>query len=166
MTSAQAAKLIRKLTEEKELLLSEEKESREFIAAIQEDVETVRPAYNFSSMQEKIAALDQKIRAVKHALNIFNTTQTVLGFNMTIDEMLIYLPQLRTQKEKLEKMAKRLEKKRITSDYGRSGNLIEYSYANYNIEEVRKKLEEVSDELSRAQTALDVVNNQVEVPTL
>lgn len=158
-TSAQAAKLIRKLNEEKDLLLTEEKENREFTAALQEDVESVRPPYDFLAMQEAVAAIDAKIRRAKHTINVFNTTHEVPGFNMTIDAMLVYLPQLKETKEKLIKMAKRPEKRRSGNGYG-SGGIIDYTYANYDIAKVKERLAEVTDELSRAQTALDLINSQ------
>ena len=50
LTSAQAAKLMRRLKEEKELLDAEEKSSKQFVVAIQEDAEAVRPAYDFHAM--------------------------------------------------------------------------------------------------------------------
>ena len=45
LTSARAAKLLRRMKEEKDLLNAEEKSSKQFVVAIQEDVEAVRPAY-------------------------------------------------------------------------------------------------------------------------
>ena len=53
LTSAQAAKLMRRMKEEKDLLNAEEKSSKQFVVAIQEDVEAVRPAYDFHAMQQR-----------------------------------------------------------------------------------------------------------------
>ena len=159
LTSAQAAKLMRRLKEEKELLNVEEKSSREFVVAIQEDVEAVRPVYNFQAMQDRFVALDKRMRKLKHAINVFNTTHIVDGFDMTIDEMLVYLPQLGKRKEVLTQMSKMLPRQRKENEY-RSTPTIEYIYANYDIAEAKQELEMVSDLYSRAQTALDVVNNR------
>ena len=68
-------------------IIAEEKESRSFIAAIQENLEDARPLYDFSATQKKLDALDRRIRTVKHAVNIFNTTHMVPDFDMTIDEV-------------------------------------------------------------------------------
>lgn len=159
-TSSEAAKLLRKLNEEQASLLDLEERSREFNAALGEDVESVRPAYDYGSVQRQLAELEEKIRIVKHAVNCFNTTQMVPGFDMTIDQMLVYLPQLTARKAKLTAMCQRLPKQR---ENGRafSGQpaLIDYSYANYDIEAVRLDCQQVADELARAQTALDLVNN-------
>ena len=96
------------------------------------------------------------MRKLKHAINVFNSTHIVDGFDMTIDEMLVYLPQLGTRKEMLTQMSKMLPRQRKDRDYNSSNN-IEYVYANYDIGD---ELERVSDLYSRAQTALDTVNNR------
>lgn len=45
ITSAMAAKHLKKLNDQRDSLLSMEKKTKVFPAAIQEDLETVRPAY-------------------------------------------------------------------------------------------------------------------------
>ena len=63
-------------------------------------------------------------------------------------------------------MASRLPRERMAA-YGRSSsNIIEYSYANFDIAQAQADYEKVSEELARLQTALDVVNNteQLELP--
>ena len=72
-TSAEAAKLLRKLNEEVENLEAQEAKRREFNAAIGEDIETVRPAYDYADTQRKLKDLEKKIRMVKHTLNCFNS---------------------------------------------------------------------------------------------
>ncbi len=160
-TSAEAAKLLRKLNEEKTALELKEEKSNIFVAAVGEDIESVRPAYDYEGTQEALIELDRKIRVVKHAINTFNIQQMVDGFDMTIDQMLIYIPQLTARKRKLSMMKDRLPKQREDADgFGRaSSNVIDYSYANYDISVVEKECSAVADELSKAQTALDVVNN-------
>lgn len=159
-TSAEANKLLKKLNEEYNALLAKETRSREFRAAISEDIESVRPHYDYSEVQMRLAELEEKIRKVKHAINCFNTTQLVDGFNMTIDEMLVYIPQLTRRKAKLSEMTSRMPKERVYEEFGRQSNIIDYTYANYNIDHVEQDLETTTDELSRAQLALDTVNQR------
>ena len=52
MTSAQAAKELRKLNDQHEALLAMENKVRWFTAAIQEDIESVRPAYDYTARRE------------------------------------------------------------------------------------------------------------------
>ena len=111
-SSAEAAKLLRKLNEEVENLEDQEVKRREFNAALGEDVETVRPAYDYADTQRKLKELQAKIRTVKHALNCFNSTTEVPGFDMTIDQLLVYIPQLSRRKQKLAMMSSCLPKER------------------------------------------------------
>ena len=159
-TSAEAAKLLKKLNDEQTQLKVKEGRVRSFVAAVEEDLESVRPAYNYTEVQERLCRLEAQVRALKHAINTFNLTTEVPGFNMTIDQMLVYIPQLNERKQKLTGMAGALPKERENSAGHLVGkSLIEYRYTNYDVAQAQADLEAVSDELARAQTALDVVNN-------
>ena len=158
LTSAQAAKLLRKLNDEYNAILNREEMSRSFNAAMGEDPETVRPEYDYTKTQNELDALEKKIRKLKHAINAFNISHTVPGYDMTVDEMLVYIPQLTKRKEKLADMRSKLPKARVEERYGRSSNIIDYVYTNYDINAVKSDYEKVSDELSKAQLALDEIN--------
>ena len=108
--------------------------------------------------------MEQKIRRVKHAINVFNTTHTVPGFDLTIDEMLVLIPQLTKRKNKLAEMKEKLPKTREQT-YGKS-NIVDYRYINYDSNEAASEYEKAAELLSRAQTALDTVNNTetLEIP--
>ena len=159
-TSAEANKLLKKLNDEYAALLDKETRSRDFRAAMGEDVASVRPVYDYAETQARLAALEEKIRRLKHAINCFNMTHFVDGFEMTIDEMLVYIPQLTRRKNKLLEMKSRLPKERIEEQYGRQSNIIDYRYANYDIAAVEADYDKTVDELSRAQLALDAINGR------
>ena len=147
-TSAEANKLLKKLNDEYAALLDREKRSREFRAAMGEDIESVRPAYHYGEMQQRLAEMEQTIRSLKHAINRFNVTHQVDGFDMTIDEMLVYIPQLTKRKEKLREMRAKLPKERIEEQYGRQSNIIDYAYTNYDLAEVEADYAKATDELT------------------
>jgi hypothetical protein len=155
-TSAQANKLLKKPNDEYSALLDKEQRSRDFRAAMGEDIESVRPAYDYAKTQARLEELEGTIRGLKHAINCFNTTQVVDGFGITIDEMLVYIPQLTKRLE----MKSRLPKERVEEQYGRQSNIIDYTYTNYDLAAVEADYEKTSDELSRAQLALDTVNQR------
>lgn len=111
-TSSEANKLLRRLTEERDALLVKELKSSTFLAAMGEDVDSVRPDYDYAQTQKELEELDRKIRMVKHAINGFNVSHEVQGFDMTIDQMLVYIPQLTSKKKKLSNMKSRLPKQR------------------------------------------------------
>ncbi len=97
--------------------------------------------------------IDEQIRLLKHAMNQFNISTEVPGCGMTIDQILVYIPQLTARKQKFEGLASRLPRQRKV-DYGRRAtNNIEYEYANYDVEKVREDLAALSDELAKTQTA-------------
>lgn len=161
-TCAEAAKVLRRLNEELNVARSRENKSCRFTAALDEDLESARPVYDYAKEQELQKELEGKIRVVKHAINRFNMVTVIPEFSMTIDEMLVYIPQLTAQKRKLTQMATYLPKERASSSsYG--SKIIEYTYTNYEIAAAEKDLAKVTDELARAQTALDRVNNQIEM---
>ncbi len=157
-TSAQASKLLRKLSDEYNALLDKEKRSREFHAAMGEAVESVRPEYDYEKTQDELNKLENKIRKLKHAIHQFNITHRVPDFDMTIDEMLIYIPQLTRKKDKLAEMKSKLPKARVEERLGRMSNIIDYIHINYDLSTVEADYNKVSDELSKAQIALDIVN--------
>ena len=158
VTSAQAAKLLKKWSEDLSAAEDREKKSSVFNAALGEDVESVRPSYDFTETQTEISALEGKIRRLKHAINIFNTTHTVPEFGMTIDEMLVYIPQLTKRKNKLGEMRAALPKKRVEV-WGGNRGVIDYAYANYDPAVVSTEYDKVTETLSQAQLALDRVNS-------
>ena len=155
-TSAEAAKLLRSLNEEHDTLLYRENQSKSFVAAHSEDIESVRPEYDYESTQQMLEETERKIRVVKHAINLFNATHKVPGFDMTIDEILVFIPQLSARKSRLAQLAGVLPKSRERG--GMQSNIIDYRYANYDVNKAGVDAKKASDLLAKAQTALDVVN--------
>lgn len=160
VTSAQANKLLKQLAAEKSVLITNEQQSSEFVAAIQENIEDARPAYDFNETQAKIKVIDAQVREIKHAVNQFNISTVVPEAGMTIDEVLVYIPQLTALKNKFEKMSKVLPKSR-RCDYAARSNIIEYQYANYDVEQARAEYTCVDEELTKIQLALDKINTTV-----
>lgn len=161
MTSAQAAKLLRQWNESLKALQRREENTKTFLASLGEDLESVRPEYDYTAMQAEQAAIEANIRKLKHTLNVFNTTTVIPEFEMTIDQMLIYLPQLTNRLEKLSRMKELLPKQRENALYSRNAAIIDYRYANYDIQTVEKDYEVLAETLAKAQTALDYINNTV-----
>lgn len=161
VTSSQASKLLKKLLEEKELLLADERQSCVFNASLGEDVESVRPAYDYARTRSALLALNEKIRLVKHAINRFNVSQTVGETGMTVDQVLVAIPQLTQRRAVLYEMQSRLPKQRANVGGIGSNTVIDYRYTNYSVEEVKADYARVSDELRALQTALDLVNTTV-----
>ncbi len=158
-TSAEANKLLKKLNDTYQALLYEEEQSSTFLAAMGEEPETLRPDYDYSEMQVKLKELERKIMAVKHAINLFNTTHTLEGFGLTIDQALVYMPLLSSRVKKLAEMKARLPKAREKQERYSGVNIIDYRYINYDRSTAADDYEKAFDELCRLQTALDAANN-------
>jgi len=162
VTSAEANKLLKRLQDEYRSIANLEAQSMSFVAAVGEDIETVRPEYDFAATDKALEELNLKIRTIKHAVNLFNTTHTVPGFDVTVDEMLVLLPQMNQKLIKLASMKNTLPKTRANDGYrSSSGSIIEYKYANYDIAEVKAEYDRLSEEVAAAQLALDTLNTTV-----
>ena len=162
VTSAQANKILKKIMEEYEALKLRESQTKDFLASINENPDSIRPKYDFLATQDALEDYEKKIRKMKHAINVFNSTTMVEGFDITVDEMLILIPQLTKAKAKLFEMKSRLPKMREEQTRYMPNSIIDYRYTNYDVEEVARKYKEVSETLSNAQLALDNVNSSVE----
>ena len=158
-TPAEANKLVKKIEVAIGRLLIKEDKSATFNAASGEDVESLRPQYSFEETQAEMESLYEKLRKVKHAINVFNTTHELPGFDgVTIDQALVYIPQLKTRASKLKVMADRLPKERCDA-YTLRSNIIDYEYANYDIDAATEAYNEYLDKLAAMQLALDTVNS-------
>lgn len=159
VTSAQANKLLNKLRDDLAYITTKEAQSRVFNAAVGEDTEAVRPRYDYDKTQATIDELDAKVRKVKHAINVFNTTTIIPEQGITIDEALVLIPQLTRKKSKLNDMKSRLPRTRVNNFRGSS--IIDYEIVNYDISAVEEDYDAVVEQLSALQTALDLVNGTV-----
>ena len=160
ITSAEANKMIRQLRDQYRLLYTQESNVVSFVAATTENIEDVRPAYDYVETAAQYDEIDRKVRKIKHALNIFNSTTVVDGFDMTIDEMLVFLPQTNDRLNKLEKMLSKPAKSRAENT-GRTA-IIEYEYLKYDLDRIQEDYDNLVNKRNRALTALDVVNNTVQ----
>ena len=157
-TSAEAGKMVKKLEVEIRKVLLEEEKSSVFNAASTENPEELRPEYDFKKTQKKLEALQEMLRKTKHAINEFNVSHSLPGFDgLTVDQALVYIPMLTERKKTLFYMSTRLPRERVGSRFG-SGNIIDYAISNFDKKEAEEKYEEVSELLSKMQLALDTVN--------
>jgi len=163
MTSAYANKLLRKLSEDKNYLLTKENEGQTYVAAL--DEEPLIPEYDYSEVASSIAAIDEKIINIKHAINLSNATNLVDvgGSKYSVDMILVRMAQLNKRKEVLDKMRKRQPKARINSGLLISKKTApEYQYINYDLELVKAEYDRIDAEISAMQLALDKYNQTVE----
>lgn len=157
VTSAEANKKLKQLREEEHTLLTNAKKSATFSAAAGEDVESLRPEFDYDKFINNWTRIETEIRTLKHKINEFNIKTKVPGFDMTIDQMLVYIPYLTSIKLETSEMMSRLPKERKDSRYN-SSPIIDYIITNYPIEKAKETFDWATEELSKAQLALDTVN--------
>lgn len=108
-------------------------------------------------MQKQIEELEAAARSIKHQINTFNITHTLPGFDdLTIDQALVYIPQMTHRVNKLQDVAASLPKERIDN---MRNTFVDYNVANYDIGAAEKAYEDAQDLLAELQLALDSVNN-------
>jgi hypothetical protein len=163
MTSAFANKMLKSLEEDKAFWVNKEAASSTYVAAINE--EPVVPEYDYAEVAATIAALDEKIAMIKHALNVTNATAKVPvdDTEMSIDTILIKMAQLNKRKAVLDQMRKQLPKAREEQHSYMSRNSVpEYRYINYDLELIKQEYETVSRTIMEMQMALDKYNQTVQ----
>lgn len=159
MTSAQANKKLKQMNAELSLLIRTEQQSCVFRAAVGENIDEIRPEYDYHHTQLAIDTLSRKIRKLKHSVSVFNTITEIPGQHCTIDEALVKIPQLTQKANKLAKMQSRLPRERADDNY--RSNIIEYVITNYDKNDAAMDYQNTQEELAELQTALDTVNNTV-----
>ena len=151
---------INALKEELKDLEEYEKKSSSFFVNLGQDKESLRPSYDFEETQKRYLELTQEVIKLKHTLNVFNTSTIVPDFNMTVDQMLVYLPMLRERKQTLQKM-------KDEPMCGHSSSItyrgVRYTYSNYSVKKVTEDYRRIADEYAKAHTALDLVNATGEI---
>ena len=163
MTSAYANKMLKKLSDDKAYILSNEADASTYTATVEE--EPVIPEYDYEKTARDLEEIDEKTVRIKHAINLANATNliTVGDRQMNADMILVRMAQLNNRLEKLDRMRKRLPKERVESLYSRKASTLpEYNYANYDIEQARKDYEAMSKTVLDMQMALDKYNQTVE----
>ena len=157
-TSTEANKLLKSIQGRIIDIKRKEDLTSSFRVAAGEDVESLRPQYDFAATQAKLDSLEEKARIVKHAINSFNLTHTLPGFEgLTIDQALVLIPQVMDRISKLRNMAGVLPKQRVSDRYS-SANFVDYQVSNYDIEEVEQAYVEAKELLASLHLALDTVN--------
>lgn len=140
----------------KSFYISLEDTANVYILAEGEEIE--KPDYDYEQVNGEIAKLDYKVRKIRHAINIFNATTVLEGLNITIDEALVMMAQLNNRKNKLDCMRRRLPKERVNPMVSRAKSYVEYEYANYDINKVKVDYQQISEEITKIQLALDMCN--------
>lgn len=158
-TSASANKLIKLLEDKKAYLLHTEANNSTYVLA--EDEKNDIPEFDFVEFNRNLDEINHKIKTLKHALNVFNST-TVLPLGITIDEALVEMAQLNNKLSRLDCMRKAKTKTRLSGYSAARRDIAEYQYLNYEPMDVQKVYEDNLNRVQQIQLALDKENQTIE----
>lgn len=160
VTSAYANKMLKKLNEDKDFYRAKERDGYLYVVAV--DEEPVVPEYDYKEVADSIAAIDDKIVRIKHAINVVNVTSVidVNGEAMTVDSILVKMAQLNKRKDILDDMRKRQAKSRV--NVGGYNKIVEYQYINYDLKVVNAEYDKIDAQIAAMQIALDKFNQTFE----
>ena len=151
MTINEIGKRIGDLKTERERLIGKDKKLRVFRASEFEDLEKLRPDYDYEGLQCELDRVEKEIRNLTAKAISILTTQKVNEFHdMTVLDLLLYLNDLKEKDERLYEMTTHLERERHASPH-----LLEYEYINYDISKVEEGLRKTREELEKVRTFLD-----------
>lgn len=165
LTSAQAHKLLKKLEEDKNLIIENEIRNRICSSTIEKSTNKVifsnKTEYSFSETEKELQKVISDIVKLRHAINVVNTTveiATEYG-NMTVDQILVMLPQLNDRQWKLKHMMSVMPKE--SRLIGSTDN-IQVDVINYSIDDVKEAYAAISKKITDLQLALDKHNQTYE----
>ncbi|HIQ98888.1 MAG TPA: hypothetical protein IAB23_04310 [Candidatus Scybalocola faecavium] len=157
LTPDGAQKLIHSLEEERKQLVDQINKLALFVVAVSEgNPEELRPEFDFTATVDGIRSIDEKIRKIKHARNVFNTTTVLPEEKMTVDEALVLMATLNNNYGYFADLGNRQPKTRNRTQY--KGE-IEYTYTNYNIGEAKKLAKDMYERILEIQSKLNLVNS-------
>lgn len=120
------------------------------------------PEYDYKDTTESLKWFDDEIRRLKGLLAYSNATTIVDGFNMTINEALVYLAQLNEREKRLNYLIsfKPISRKTIGID-----GKIEFTKILFDQEDALKRHTATKNEIMQLQMAIDRTNltNFIEV---
>lgn len=157
LTSASANKLLRQLENDKYFLESQERSTCTYVLAKDEEAEP--PLYDYAETQKSIDEIDARERAIRHALHRFNMETVLPDLGITVDEALIRMAQLSRRARRLDNLR---STQAVAREHGRfSGNLIEYRYANFDVNQAKADYEAVTDQINALQLKIDLCNQTI-----
>lgn len=143
---------IKKLEEIKENLRANESQNCT-VTYLQKET-PIDTGYDYKKTSEELKKCDQEIRRLKTILANVNATVIVEGFDMTINEALIYLAQLNEDLKRLNNLITINPLSRRSSYDG----VPEFTKITFNREEVKNDYETVRNLIPNLQMAIDRTN--------
>lgn len=126
---------------ERRELLKEEKKACSYRVMEGEDPSAKKPEYDYVETWNQIMEFDDSIRSAKHAINSFSVSRYVPEYDMTLDELEMYLEDLGRRFNTLKELGDAHPIKRTIVNRS-----VRHTIANYDLKQARKDSERLDDE--------------------
>ena len=126
---------------ERRELLKEEKKVCSYRVMEGEDPSAKKPEYDYEETRNQLMEFDDSVRLAKHTINSFSVSRYVPEYNMTLDELEMYLEDLDRRFNTLKELGDAHPIKRTIVNRS-----VRHTIANYDLKQARKDSERLDDE--------------------
>jgi len=154
---AEIMKDIKELEEQKTHLI--QVEYRDKTTTYSKGEEPQKIEYDFKATHERISEIDNRVRSLRFKLSQANTCTQVESFHMSLGECLVHLSQLSSCKLRMTELCLIPA---MSKSLSRSG-IVEYTVANFNKDDAKVLLDEVTQKIKKLQLAIDKTNLTTEL---
>ena len=137
---------------ERRELLKEEKKAYSYRGMEGEDPSAKKPEYDYVETWNQIMEFDDSIRSVKHAINSFSVSRYVPEYDMTLDELEMYLEDLDRRFNTLKELGDAHPIKRTIVNRS-----VRHTIANYDLKQARKDSERLDDECRKVRRIISEI---------
>lgn len=137
---------------ERRELLKEEKKACSYRVMEGEDPSAKKPEYDYVETWNQIMEFDDSIRSVKHAINSFSVSRYVPEYDMTLDELEMYLEDLDRRFNTLKELGDAHPIKRTIVNRS-----VRHTIANYDLKQARKDSERLDDECRKVRRIISEI---------
>ena len=137
---------------ERRELLKEEKKVCSYRVMEGEDPSAKKPEYDYVETWNQLMEFDDSIRSVKHTINSFSVSRYVPEYNMTLDELEMYLEDLDRRFNTLKELGDAHPIKRTIVNRS-----VRHTIANYDLKQARKDSERLDDECRKVRRIISEI---------
>ena len=142
---------------ERRELLKEEKKACSYRVMEGEDPSAKKPEYDYEETLNQLMEFDDSIRSAKHTINSFSVSHYVPEYNMTLDELEMYLEDLDRRFNTLKELGDAHPIKRTIVNRS-----VRHTIANYDLKQARKDCDRLDDERRKVRRIISEIKESEE----
>ena len=137
---------------ERRELLKKEKKACSYRVMEGEDPSAKKPEYDYEETRDQLKYFDDSVRLAKHTINSFSVSRYVPEYNMTLDELEMYLEDLDRRFNTLKELGDAHPIKRTIVNRS-----VRHTIANYDLKQARKDSERLDDECRKVRRIISEI---------